>query len=335
LHVAGAAVTIDEPGALMQDELWKERFGFVSGTILVWGLVLIRLWPSIAAFQTGRNVHFWTLNTPGEGVQPELWMFWILTALLALGGWTVALSILHVLSRGIWLMVSLEEERGGSPMPLKGPLDSFSSWTYAAVFTQWIGVSLVLAGFPLVLLSAGGEHFLSRFLSARTVGWIVRMTVAAAAVAVVMFLLSKGLPALGRLIRVQDVVALFVIWLVVLFGFFFAWMAAIELCGTVSLAIDAKVVHRDQGVTVAVALGGTSSDPRAASLQLTSGSGATIQTLQLYDTGGGTYLNYIPAVGLGPGLYRVVLSYPHASLVTSFPYVSRTTTRVQSYLVLP
>jgi hypothetical protein len=320
--------------ARMNDELWKERLGFVSGTILAWGIVLVHFWPSVAIFQTGRHLRAWSMNTPGQGVRTDVWMFWLLTALLAVGAWTVFLAVVHILSRGLWMMVALEEKRGAGAMPLKNPLDKLSSLTYAAVFLQWFAVALLLVVVPLVLLSAGFEQLLAHIMPMQVAGWIARIAVAIINVIVTLFVVYRAFTTLPRLISVEDIVILNAIYLVVVFGFMISWLVVIEFCNTVSLTVDSKVVRPDHGVTVTVALGGATSDPREAQLQLVDAKNNVLPSPPLYDTGEGSYLSYIPP-SLSPGLYRVVLRYPHTSFTSSFPFVRGRTERSQTFLVAP
>lgn len=319
----------------MNDELWKERLGFVSGTILAWGLVLVHFWPSVAMFQTGRHLRAWSsANTPGQGVQTQVWMFDLLTALLAVGAWTVLLSVVHILSRGLWMMVALEEKRGPVPNPLKGPLDKLSSLTYAAVFLQWFAVALFLVTVPLVLLSAGFEQLLAHIVPMWVAGWISRMTVMVICLIITVYFLFKAFNVLRSLISVEDLAIVDTIFAVVFLGFLISWTIVGEFCNTVSLTVDSKVVRPDHGVTITVALGGATSDPREAQLQLLDAKGNGLQSPALYDTGEGSYLSYIPPA-LTPGLYRVEVRYPHTSFASTFPFLRRRTVRSQTFLVAP
>lgn len=314
-------------------EFKKDRLAFVSGTILVWGVALVQLWNVSAHFQTGGHIHAWTMNTPGQGVQAALWVFWFLTALMTFGGCAVFLSVLHILSHGLSLM----DEPGGQAAPSGSSsiLATLGYSTYAAVFIQWFIVLYMLALIPLLLLSAGLEHLMGHIMSTHVANWIARML----AVIVLMLLLVRMIlprlrPMLARLLESGTNMRL--IYFLALFGFGLGWLSVIESCYTVSLSVDAKIIRHDQGATIAVSLGGATSSLNAARLQLTSEQGAVLQNLVLHEaTEPGDYFCYIPAAALTPGVYRVTLQYPHTSLSSSFPYIRGATMRSQSFLVLP
>ena len=138
----------------------------------------------------------------------------------------------------------------------------------------------------------------------------------------------------GSGVSVEDFSILSAIYMVVFFGFMITWLVVIECCNTVSLTVDSKVVRPDHGVTITVALGGATSDPREAQVQLLDAKGNGLQSPALYNTGDGSYLSYIPP-NLSPGLYRVELRYPHTSFTSAFPYVRGRTVRSQTFLVAP
>src|SRR5262245_37829302 len=77
-------------------EYWKEQFGFVSTTVLVSGIALLKIWPYVAMIQTGKHIEG---STPEAGV----FLFLLLTGLLSLGMTSVFFCILQIIVRGIWL----------------------------------------------------------------------------------------------------------------------------------------------------------------------------------------------------------------------------------------
>jgi hypothetical protein len=190
----------------------------------------------------------------------------------------------------------------------------------------------------LVLLSAGLEQFLARFLAARWAGWVSRVSVSIMLM-VVLWLLWRRISKKIDRERLADWLAqnqnAFAVFLVSFFGFLFSWLLVLEFCNTVTLAVDTRVLRRDQGATITVELGGATSDPREASLQLTDEKGSLIRPLAFREINEGSYLAYLSPGSLPAGFYHVILQYPHTSMTTSFPYIQRTTKHSQAFLVPP
>ena len=78
---------------------WKEQFGFVTGSVLVSGIALLNIWPYVAMFQTGLQIHFG--SEPRNLVHPGYYWFVILTLIWALGLTSVVFSIFHIVYTGI------------------------------------------------------------------------------------------------------------------------------------------------------------------------------------------------------------------------------------------
>lgn len=317
---------------LMANELRKERLTFVSGTILVWGVLLVRLWPSVASFQSGRHIHMWTANLPGQGVLPGLWIFWILTGLLSLGALAVALAVIYILSYGL-AIAETEPQSATVVSSFQAALERLCSNTYLVVFIQWFIVLVILGLAILVLLSAGLEQFLGRFLAVAWTRWISRTSVF---LIVFLFYLifRKRLANLFRYVQEQTSFTR-AMYFVAASGFMLSWVVTIEFCNTVALTVDTKIVRHDQGTAITVELGGSTSDPREATLQIIDAKGAMIQTLAFNEVNEGTYLAYITPTSVTPGFYYIVLKYPHPSMSSSFPYVRGVTVRSQGLLVAP
>ncbi len=164
----------------MKDERWKDRLAFVSGNVLVFALFILAFWPIAASYQTGLHIRAWTMNLPQEGVKAELWFFWSLTALLAAALLSISLSIIHILSRGIWLGTRSEDKENA-----KGPNGgraTLSDWCLASYRGNFLLI-FIFAFFLLltifVLLSAGFEKWLVTeiSLSVKAAGWVARMSV--------------------------------------------------------------------------------------------------------------------------------------------------------------
>jgi hypothetical protein len=317
----------------MADDLRKERLAFISGTILVWGILLVRLWPTVASFQSGHHIRFWTINSPGEGVLTSVWIFWLLTCLLTLGMWAVGLAVAHILSYGLFVVTENAPQGGGVTNQVQSSLERVSSNTYIAVFIQWFIVPIILGLTVIILLSAGLEQFLGHFLSVRWAGWIVRGIV-------LIFILVLFLIFRDRFLKMFRFLEEQVgfppgIYVVVLLGFAFSWLVVIEFCNTVSLIVDTKIVRRDAGATITVELGGATSDPREASLLITDDKGAVVRSFPLNQVSEGSYIAYVAPASLSWGFYHVVLKYPHSSITGSFPFIRSVTTRSQGLMVAP
>jgi hypothetical protein len=131
---------IAKTGTAEKGDLWKDQLGLVSGNLLVWGLVLIKLWPTIAEYPTGIHFHLWTTfqDSPTEEVE----MFKDMVGILVVGFATVLLAIFHVACRGIWL-AGLERKEDWKF------LESLCSWAYDSIF---LILGLLTFGAPVVLV---------------------------------------------------------------------------------------------------------------------------------------------------------------------------------------
>ncbi len=131
------------------EERRKDRFGFVSGTLLVWGVAILQVWPSVAMFQTGLNLHIWTFRNPAEAPQPEFLAFHMLCFVLALGVSSLIISLSYIALRGLWFGLATDNE-SSSVNSLVNALDNATYRLYRAQFILW-GMALILV--PLILLA--------------------------------------------------------------------------------------------------------------------------------------------------------------------------------------
>lgn len=321
-------------------EHWKERLGFVSGTIVVWALAVMNLWPTVATFQTGQNLHFWTLTLPGDDPRPGLYAFWVLTLLLALGGCSLLLSVTHMFARGLWL--GTEPGPGGNAMlhAVAGALDRVATFSYKTLLIQWL---VVLTFLPLLAVGLGSAMLeaILRIMFVSTSPWLRFV----AGVPFFVLLFVPGYIAFCRFLNIThrspDGLNMLVrIWRPVLSSIAvvtLAWLLVIETCFTVDLTLNKSAImkSRDDYVAATVRLGGAASDARYALLELVSGDGALARPITMQPMDGGWYAAHIPTRDLDEDVYRMVLRYPRASFDLSYPYLHFGTARTRSFVVLP
>src|SRR6266550_6440947 len=138
-----------------RDEAWKEQLGFLSGTVLVWGTLLLSLWPTVARFQTGINAHFWSTISAGESPKPGWDGYQMLVAPLALGISAIFFSILHIFSRGLWIGIHRNSSNDSLAAYASKFLHRLADASYGAVFTQWLFAAVTLF-FGLILIISTG-----------------------------------------------------------------------------------------------------------------------------------------------------------------------------------
>lgn len=342
-------------------QLPKERLGFVSGNILVFALLFWKLWPAMTSYQTKLNLHAWTVNTPGQGVKPEYWIFWFGTLILATMAGALILAVLHILCWGIWLGISgevVETTSSGnskSETRIETILRGLCDRTYGAAFllSIFLGPMTVVTG--LVLVAVGLEEFLVTYLnfSLRLAGWIARMMMVLlflAAWAMVFRFIWKRLikslvkselngienkskstyeAATNAFTRGSFLLA-FLIFLPL-------WPILTEGCYTLDLNTSKQLLSKkaEETLQIDVSLGGGTSFAGDADVKLTDATGSVLKKLNLEDLGDGRFLSYVETSELNPGRYQVVLDYPHTTLNQSFPYVSRINHKSRWFLVVP
>lgn len=317
---------------------WKERLGFVSGTIVVWALAVVGLWPTVAMFQTGLDLHLWTVNLPGEDPQPGLMAFGTLTLILALGIGSLLLSGFHMFARGLWLGLEPVADGDATAHPFHDSLDRVAGVTYRALLLLWLFVLIMLPALILLLLGTMLEQGL-RTMFASSSAWL-RLVANVPIVVIVSGLayfawrrIRRGGPGIvvffSRL-HVADVLTFVAVMVP-------AVLLVTEACFTVDLDSRKTIVEksRDPYVLATVRLGGAASDVRRATLELHRSGDPTPLPVAMTPLEDGVYDVHIPSRGLADGLYRLVLSYPRASFGLSYPYLHTTTVRTRSFVVVP
>jgi hypothetical protein len=324
-------------------QLPKERLAFVSGNILVFALLFVKLWPAMTSYQTGVNLHAWTFNTPGQGVKPAIWIFWFVTLILSTMASALILAVFHIICWGIWLGLSGElDEIQTRP---EAVLARLCETSYGAVFflSSFIIPLLVLTS--LVLLSVGFEQVLATrlHLSPRLSGWIARTSLAlflgVTAYRIVKRLfkkLERSPATLDRFVTGRGPFKALSLMLSIII-IVPAWLILIEACYTLDLSLNKQLVVQkaDEALEIYVSLGGGTSSDADADLKLMDSSGSVRKNLRLQDLGEGKFLSYLNTSELSEGRYQVVLEYPHTALTDSFPYLSSTTRKTRWFVVRP
>ncbi len=289
-----------------RDEAWKEQLGFLSGTVLVWGTLLLSLWPTVARFQTGINAHFWSTISAGESPKPGWDGYQMLVAPLALGISAIFFSILHIFSRGLWIGIHRNSSNDSLAAYASKFLHRLADASYGAVFAQWL-----FAAATIIVLLLTFVLWTTMFLVGRK-----RLK----------HLKTTGSPPYRR---------------IKLFGFFLFFFliygATIEMCYVASLTADKRMASRSKGeyVEVIVTLGGATSDINDAKLELKDIDGNSSTRLDLLSLGDGQYACYIPSSDLPHRQYLLEFTYPHLSFSMSYPFLSSRVQRSWPLVVVP
>ena len=327
---ARAADTRSE--TLSELELWKAQLAYVSGTILAWGALLLKLWPVLARLQTGAHIHALGRD---ENVVVPVSSYYLLALLVAVGLGMLLFGAAHIVARGFWLTHVLTH----------GAAARNTSWhariarnTYVVLHVFWVAALTVFCVVPLFALSA----VLAGVLAER-LGWSIGLSRAAAAILVfagpiagATVLLRRRL--VGGLSWVRDVarrvgrlnVGLACVALLTL------WAGVIEFSYVSAVRLDRLVFSRtgDPTIVVAIELGGAISDPSPARLRIVPSHGQSSLPLQLRPGRNGVHVALASTRALTAGDYVVEMTYPHASLSPVFPFMRRHITREVSFVVV-
>lgn len=317
---------------------WKERFGFVSGTLLVWGVAVLQIWPSVAMFQTGLNLHVWTMRIPGEDPRPEFYGFHMLCLVLGLGLSSLILSAIHVALRGLWFGVDTHDESSslGSIAPM---LDGTAHQVYRTLLVLWIGVLMLLPLFVMLVVAAFIERALRAGFASEAwwltfAAWLPFPVLYGLGLWLVFRFLSR------RSVNVWEVLRELLPLRILLVSFVMVWLCyagALEMCFTVDLSVQQNFVSRAEGgyILGKVRLGGAASDANVVSLQLHGSGVGERRILGIQPLGDGEYVLAVPVSDLVQGRYTIELTYPRLTIDTSYPYLHLTATRRHLFVVRP
>lgn len=332
-------------------DIEKERLAFVSGNILVCGLLSLKLWPVVSRLQTGMHIHFFTDSDPGgDVVGSEFWIFSFLTKILTALATAGFFAVVYLLLQGLKLSVISEQphENAGVKSPpdvtdrLENFLDGLSHKIYGAVFFSGpyllIWTLFTILGLVVVPLEVVLAPKLR--MSVTALGWILRIAA--------LLLLTVGAAAIiTKFVRRMDWGS----WKQKLapFGWTTSAIAiAVLLIAdpiithssyTLDLNLKEKTIDRTQTkfIEVQVTLGGATSSQKYAKLQLADSDGRILlDNLTLNTFGKGQYVSYISASesALAPGRYQVIVTYPHYSLDSSPPFIKSNDRKEEWFFVI-
>jgi hypothetical protein len=347
---------------MADDDSWKDQLAFVSGYILVFGFAVLKLWPLAAGFQTGMNLNFWNIDSPSQGVNTTLWVFWYLAFALGIALTAITLAIGHIMLRGFWLVVRASTSVNPYFARVRRQLGRLCDLNFRVIFSLLVYVGVYLALFPLSMMRAGIERKLvsSLSLSLRAAGWIslclyllmLALLVLILALAVFCWLgwfkvipriasaLAKDqIPELASRVRafakarIPDIVAFSAAAILT------SAMSAlvIQTCYTAEIILAGSVFQRSRSdvIEVALTLGGSTSAANLARLRLADSRGMPLGDLSPQDLGKGHYISIIQSRDLQAGRYQVRFEYPHSSFDSSFPFLHRRVFEQRWFLVMP
>jgi len=327
------------------DDRWKEQLAFVSGYILVFGFVTLRLWPFVAGFQTGKNINIWTPNLASAGGNAELWVFWYLTAAVGIAMTAFALAITHIISYGLWQAFFSGPSTKRAKVSISGLLDRSRQITYEAAFFLLIPIGFLIPFGVLMMLSIVLERTLiARSSFSPVASWLISVSPVSLILLAGLWIAwrkwREWLPGWISTMYEDDLDKLFSTALAIiaaLLTWCFMWSLAVENCYTAEINLTGHVFQRSRGdlAELEVTLGGSTSDPNLVQIELTDSCGTPVRLLKPQDLGDGHYLSVLRAQDLECGNYRVTLEYPHLSFNSSFPFQHQQISARRSFLVIP
>lgn len=319
-------------GGLSAVELWKAQLAYVSGTILAWGALLLKLWPVLARLQTGAHIHALGRD---ENVAVPVSSYYLLALLVAVGLGMLLFGAAHIVARGFWLTHVITH----------GSAARNTSWharmardTYVVLHLFWAAALTVFCIVPLFAVSS-----VLAGVFADRLGWSIGLSRVTAAILVFAGPLAGAIVLFRRRLAggwswVRDVagrvgrlnLALAGVALLTL------WAGVIEFSYVSALRLDRLVFSRaaDPTIVVAVELGGAISDPTPARLRIVPSSGQSSLPLQLRLGRNGVHVALASTRALTAGDYVVEMTYPHAALSAVFPFMRRRITREVSFVVV-
>lgn len=316
-------------------EHWKERFGFVSGSFLVWGVSLIQIWPSVAMFQTGENIHFWTMRDLDDP-NPAFFAFYMLCSILALGIGSLVFSIAHVALRGLWFGVYSHDDNS-TPSSISYALDGAAQNLYSGLITLWI---LTLFALPLYLMLTVAAYIEQNLRTSfewdswwlGLAVWLPFPGLYLLSILLVWRFLRRRASNIGTTF---DAMISFRIFMMSLIMVTLCLCVAIEMCFTVKLSIEERFFSRksDQYILGEVSLGGSASDVNVLSLTLLGIENEAVQNIQIQPLESGKYLLVIPVSSLNDGRHTVELTYPRMDINSSHPYFHHVITRRHTFVI--
>jgi len=321
---------------LSENEYWKERLGFTSGIILLWGLVLLKLYPIASHIQLIDHIF---LSRDGKA-SAEVILFATLTFLSALGATTLLLAVIHIASRGLWLAATVDS---ADLQVLREQLSTTCEQSFVSVFDTMKTALGMLAIYPMLLaivLVQRGFH--SLFSIQSVLGGVVVYVFSFFVVVIiegslksiplpsifqekrkrVLRFISGAMEPLGRL----DVLAIFMI-----FSGLFFWFTY-----TANFKLNHETIYRSKSdvLEISIDLGGMTSDIKKAELMLIDAAGQKRQIKPRQDIGDGRYLSHLYSSSLSPGMYTVEFEYPWWSVSSVYPFINTRIRDKKRFVVL-
>ena len=307
------------------DDFWKEQLTLISGNFLVWGILLLKMWPFAAGLQTGGNIHYLTVGGPrGEDL-----FFKSLAGAMAVAVGVTAVASLHILCRGIWLAVT--------DVQLRRSVDAICLFTFNATIVLVVFLTLGAFFVPLLYLKLVAVSLLMSHLgsSYNAANWLGTIAITALTSVLLIVLIKSVRERLGKYLKSFAPASLlpYVLALIaaVLLGFI-----VLEGCYTLELKTNAVVYRKERSdvIEIYVTLGGATSSVSDARLKLISSSGSSVENLPLIDVGEGRYVACIFSPKLSQGAYQLSLYYPHSSLGLFYPFFRSSSQKSVGFIVV-
>jgi hypothetical protein len=296
------------------DDLHNEQLAFVSGTILAWGALLIKLWPIVAQMQTGHHARALPQRVPISVAPITVLSHRAAALVIALGVAMLLFGTVHVMARGLWLARSRAEAPIGT---VNTALDT-AHRAYLIIQVYWVltlGALLFgILSFPVVLGLVRGFNW-SPLWACLVPALLLTTAITATNIRRRRRSPDAKHPFFRRFGKTNVLIATSAMLVL--------WPTVVELSYTAELHVNPPVVRHSEHevVQVQVELGGAVSDPKEAALTLFRDS-APVASLKLRSLGNGSYVALVAANALPPSDYEVRLTYPHLYIAINQPTFS-------------
>lgn len=290
-------------------DLAEKRFGFVSGSVLVWGATLIGLHPTLSRMQAPS---FFVFESGFEGEDQLVLLqgnmldygtigFYVLVMISALGACIVALALCHLIAAGLQLRST----------GIKSPsvsLDAIRDQTYEGIFLFTLFAAVAVAA----LLPLFALVFLQRWLSGHG-GRVADMSLLLSLTTTAILVITAVLLILRAAAKKPGSKPRWGLWVLCICSIAIAYILTLESMYTASICVDKPLYQRaaDRYVRIEVTLGGTTSNHNLAILKLhdrrSTGYGTLLPPLQPVSEG--RYLAYLPLEQLASGSHQITLSF--------------------------
>lgn len=328
------------------EEYWKEKLGYTSGTILLWSLVLINLYPIASHMQltSGLNV----ISSDGKANVAPVY-FYLLTLLIAIGTTSLLFAITHIASRGMWIAGS---GKSTDIDTLQERLNAVCEVTFSSAFYSTIYMFLFIPGIliplPIVLIQRllyGVFSLETRLAGIILYAFIVVLFIVLLFSTVIFKTVVRRkkksieehkLPLIesyvSRMLSGSEeqftgmIIGALLTIVFMLFFIYFSYTAKLEL--------KDYMVYRSKNDTIeiSVELGGATSQIGKVMLGL-KGGGDQPDINTLHDLGRGQYIGYLNSSRLSPGLYTVEFEYRYPTFTSKYPFFSTRIRDQQKFIV--